>query len=230
MDPKAFYDSMYASKGDRAMRPRWVYERWFRLLGNTLAHQSLLDVGCGTGLFLQVATEHGLATTGLDLSDTAVALSKKNSPHSTVVQGSGEQLPFLDIQFDYVCCLGSLEHYYSPAQGLRELVRVAKDDAKFLLVLPNDNYLFWKLKKIKKGTAQREFEVLKNLDGWKRFLDEGGLEILRIYQDKYPSEVLRIFQFKNPYKILRRLLYKIIWLMMPLKYTYQFVFILKKKA
>ncbi len=230
MDPKSFYDSVYARKGDQAMRPRWVYERWFGLFDGNKPHQSLLDVGCGTGLFLQVAAEGGLTTTGLDLSDAAVALSKKNSPHSTVVQGSGERLPFLDNQFDYVCCLGSLEHYDNPQKGLHELVRVAKDYGKFLIILPNDDYLFWKLKKIKKGTAQREFEVLKNLDGWKRFLEEGGLEILRIYQDKYPSEELRVLQYKNPYKILRRVLYKIIWLMMPLKYTYQFVFILKKKA
>ncbi|MEW6610012.1 MAG: class I SAM-dependent methyltransferase [Patescibacteria group bacterium] len=230
MDPKVYYDAAYARKGNCAMRPRWVYERWFRCLGQAKPHQSMLDVGCGTGLLLQVADGYGMITTGLDLSDEAVKLSRKNSPHSTVVQGNGEHLPFLDKQFDYVCCVGSLEHYRDPAQGLRELVRVAKDDAKFLIVLPNDNYLFWKLKKIQKGTAQREFEVLKNLAGWKRFLVDCGLEILEIHQDRYPAQELKIFQYKNPYTIARRLLYKLIWWLMPLNLTYQFVFVLKKST
>ena len=102
------------------MRPEWVYRDWFRLLHPIVKGHALLDVGCGTGLLLKTAAAAGLQTYGLDLSDAAVAMSRKNSPTSQVVQGEGEHLPFADAQFDYVCCIGSLEHYADVERGLAE--------------------------------------------------------------------------------------------------------------
>lgn len=230
VEKKEFYDNLYSKKGQGAMRPQWVYDNWFSHLLPVQAGQTLLDVGCGTGLFLKAAASHGLKTTGLELSDSAIALARQNSPSSTLVQGVGEHLPFDDKSFDYVCCLGTLEHMADPDKGLSEMVRVARDDARFFIVVPNDNYLFWKLKKIKKGTAQRDFEELKKLPEWKTFFGKGGLEIVgRIRQDRYPSQEVKIFDAKNPYRMLRRVIYKLIWLCMPLQYTYQFVFVFRKK-
>jgi len=210
------------------MRPLWVYQGWFKLLAPVVSGNAFLDVGCGTGLLLQTAAQAGLTTYGLDLSDAAVSLSRRNSPTSFVAQGEGEHLPFPDARFDYVSCIGSLEHYADLAQGLRELHRVGKHDATYLIVVPNDNYLFWKIKKITKGTAQREFEVLKNLDDWTSFFRHGGFRIVSVHQDKYPMKELRVFQYRNLYKIIRRLIYKLVWVFMPLRYTYQFVFVMKK--
>lgn len=231
MEKTNFYDELYSKKGKAAMRPYWVYDNWFKLLGPVERGQSLLDVGCGTGLLLKAAEHRGLKTFGLELSIEAIKLAAENSPNSEITQGEGEHLPFADSQFDYVCCLGTLEHMSDVPKGLNELVRVGRQTAKFLIVLPNDNYFFWKLKKINKGTAQRDFEELKTLAEWKKMLANAGLEIIgKIRQDKYPSQELKIFAFKNPYKVIRRMMYKFIWLFMPLKYTYQFVFILKKKT
>jgi ubiquinone/menaquinone biosynthesis C-methylase UbiE len=226
---KSYYDSIYERKGDGAMRPDWVYRDWFKLLQPVERGKKLVDIGCGTGLLLKTAADAGLVTSGLDLSDAAVKVSRKNSPTSEVVQGEGEHLPFGDGVFDYVCCIGSLEHYADLPKGLAELKRVGKDAAKFLVVVPNDNYLFWRFKKIKKGTAQRAFEVLRDLDGWTRFFHAGGFAITGVRQDKYPMKELRIFQYFNPYKIIRRVLYKLIWMFMPLRSTYQFVFLLTKR-
>ena len=229
-DKVNFYDELYAKKGQAAMRPYWVYENWFKLLEPVKPGESLLDIGCGTGLLLKAAAARSLKTSGLELSAEAIRLAQQNSPSSSLVQGAGEHLPFADQQFDYVCCLGTLEHMADIPQALKEMLRVAKPSAKFLIVVPNDNYLFWKLKKIKKGTAQREFEELKNLADWKKIFNNAGLAVAgRIRQDRYPSQELKIFQHKNPYRIARRMVYKLIWLFMPLSLTYQFVFILKKK-
>jgi len=227
---KFFYDQIYSKKGNSAMRPKWVYGDWFKLFGQVPPEAKLVDVGCGTGLFLQVATEHGLKTFGLDISDEAVKIAKVNSPTSTIVSGSGENLPYDNNFFDFVCCLGSLEHFADLEKGINELVRVGKPEAKYLIILPNENYLFWKLNVVKKGTCQREFEVLKNDSQWRKFLSDHGLEVTKVRQDKYPSKEIRIFEFLNPYKIIRRLIYKMIWLFMPLNSTYQFVYVLRKKT
>jgi len=229
MEQKEFYNEIYSKHGDETMRPLWVYSNWLKLLGTLKKDAKIVDVGCGTGRFLQSASEAGLRTYGLDISDEAVKVARKNSPKSEINQGAGENLPWENNFFDYVSCLGSLEHFEDVDRGLLELVRVGKQGAKYIIILPNENYFFWKLKKVEKGTKQRDFEMLKSLEGWKKFLSDGGLEVERVYQDKYPSSEVNVFEYKNIKKIVRRIIYKLIWLFMPMKYTYQFIFILKKK-
>ncbi|MDP3740941.1 MAG: class I SAM-dependent methyltransferase [bacterium] len=226
---KNYYDDIYLRKQERTMRPRFAYKKLFNLIEPVGQNKKLLDVACGTGYFLQVAAERGLETYGLDLSQEAVAVAKRVSPGSNIVTGYAEALPYESSFFDYVSCLGSLEHFADMEKGTQEMIRVAKSDALFLFILPNDDYLFWKLKKIKKGTHQRNFEVLKNYPGWLKFLDEAGLEPIKVDQDRWPSQSLRIFEYKNPYRIARRIIFKLIWFFLPLKYTYQFIFVLKKK-
>jgi len=229
VEPKNFYDDIYKKGGDKTMRPFKVYQDWFKLFGKVKSGGRLADVACGTGMFLKAASDAGLETWGLDISDEAVKVSKQVSPKSNVVQGVGESLPWDSNFFDYVTCLGSLEHFSDSEKGLAELVRIGKVDAKYIIILPNENYLLWRLGIVKKGTNQREFEILKTLDGWKNFLENGGLKINKVYQDKYPATEVMVFENKNPKKIIRRLIYKFIWLVMPLKSTYQFVFVLEKK-
>jgi ubiquinone/menaquinone biosynthesis C-methylase UbiE len=226
---KNFYDDLYRRKKERTMRPFYVYQRWldfFSLEKDT----SILDIGCGTGHFLKAAEDYGLKTYGIDISEEAVRIAKKIAPGSQIEVGEGEELKYPDAFFDYVACLGSLEHFSNLEQGLGEMLRVAKNGAKFLIIVPNKNYL-WDKVLGKKGTIQRDYkEELKNFDSWKKLFESHGLETEKVTQDKYPAEIVKIFEYKNPTKILRRILYRLIWLFMPLRYTYQFIFVFRKKC
>jgi hypothetical protein len=128
-----------------------------------------------------------------------------------------------------VSCIGSLEHYQDMSKGLEELLRVAKSGAKIFIVVPNKEYFLWKLKMVPVGTKQREFEVLKDLDEWKSLFESFGLNILKVKQDRYPMKILRVFEKPNLITIARRLIYKGIWLFVPIRYTYQFVFVAIKR-
>lgn len=46
--------------------------------------------------------------------------------HQTLVNASGESLPFKEKEFDYVICCHALEHAEDPAQFINEQCRVAK--------------------------------------------------------------------------------------------------------
>src|SRR5512144_1336155 len=61
----------------------------------------LLDVACGMGLLVRYAQELGVETYGIDLSRTAVCLTRKESPRTKVTVGDGENLPFPSAYFDY---------------------------------------------------------------------------------------------------------------------------------
>jgi SAM-dependent methyltransferase len=90
------------------------HERFYRTTGwlpEQLAGKRVLDVGCGAGRFAEVALDAGAEVVALDYS-SAVEACRANlpSPRLQVVQGDIYHLPFTPGQFDFVYCLGVLQH------------------------------------------------------------------------------------------------------------------------
>lgn len=226
-----YYDSFYKKRGIEAIRTYGDYEEKFFYLARHarfMENQRLLDVGCGTGQFLKVAKKASLEVHGLEISSEALGLAKINVPEAKLYLGEGEKLPFESNFFDYIACLGSLEHFADLDAAIKEMIRVAKDNARFLIMVPNRNYLFWKISG-NIGTNQRKYrEVLLDFNQWKSFFTSQGLEVEKLYRDNWPRRSVPIFKYKNLWRIMRRLVYHLIWLLLPFTYTYQFIFILKK--
>lgn len=113
---------------------------WIADLLNIQIGKKFLDVACGAGFMLKIASDRGAETFGVDISDVAVNLAKKTAEKSKISVCSGENLSFDNDLFDYVTSLGSLEHYIHPEKGVSEISRVAKKNGKIIIVLPNKWY------------------------------------------------------------------------------------------
>jgi SAM-dependent methyltransferase len=91
---------------------------------------SLLDAGCGNGVFVNYLSEHrkDLAIFALDRSKAALKHVKTNP-----ILGDVSELPFADNHFDCITCLEVLEHLPIEVYNktLRELARVSK---KYLII------------------------------------------------------------------------------------------------
>ena len=224
---KKWYDKKHLALGENAWRPFEEYSVFLKYLGPEPG-KKLLDVGCGTGYLLKSAEQKGLKTFGVDISTEGAKIAQKVSPDSSIAVASGEALCFPDRIFDYVTSIGVLEHFLNMEKGLQEMKRVARDDARFCIVVPNSEYFFWKLKG-KKGTEQQDInEHLMPLAEWKKIFEKAGFRILNIYQDRWFARKDKLFASLNPIKILKRAIYKLIWAFLPLKFTYQFIFIMEK--
>jgi len=88
----------------------------------------VLDVGCGAGRFAEIALQSGAAVVGVDYSSAIHAAHSNLShfPHFEAVQGSVYELPFAAGSFDYVYCLGVLQHTPHPAGAFAQLARQLK--------------------------------------------------------------------------------------------------------
>jgi glycosyltransferase involved in cell wall biosynthesis/SAM-dependent methyltransferase len=89
----------------------------------------VLDVGCGAGRFLDVASRWGANVIGIDLS-FAVEASQKNlghRPNVSVVQADVFRLPFREATFDAIFSLGVLHHSRDTRQAFLQLPKLLKE-------------------------------------------------------------------------------------------------------
>lgn len=72
----------------------------------------VLDVGCGSGRFAEIALSTGAQVVALDYSEAVDACYEnlKDHPNLHVIQGDIYHLPFLGNSFEFVYSLGVLQH------------------------------------------------------------------------------------------------------------------------
>lgn len=104
------------------------YEAAFEALG-VESRTSLLDVGCGSGLALQLAHKRGATVAGIDAAEGLLAVARERVPDGDLRHGDLEELPFADGTFDAVTAFNSVQYASDPAAALREIKRVAKRGA-----------------------------------------------------------------------------------------------------
>ncbi len=180
---KTFYDSVYhanAQVGESGNRGHYL--RLFRKLAIERGSR-ILDVACGTGGWLKVCSDNGTIVSGVDLSDNAIRVCRESMPLGDFHAQPAETLPFGDGQFDTVTCLGSLEHFVDPVNSLKEMVRVAKPNATFVILVPNKDFLTRKLG-LFGGTYQVDAkEVVRTLEEWESLFCAAGLTVVERWKD-----------------------------------------------
>ncbi|MGB9175270.1 MAG: methyltransferase domain-containing protein [Methanoregula sp.] len=85
---------------------------------------NLLDIGCGTGLFVEKYIRHGGQGTGLDISGKMVAKARRRCPDCEFIVGTGESLPFKDCSFNAVSSVLVFSYVKNPVAMLSEVYRV----------------------------------------------------------------------------------------------------------
>lgn len=105
----------------------------------------ILDVGTGTGRALAwMATHFGaqgrtVDLTGVEPSAELARIARTKVPAATIVQGSGDALPFEDASFDLVTITGVLHHVERPKAVLAEMFRVSRHG---VLISDHNNFAF----------------------------------------------------------------------------------------
>jgi SAM-dependent methyltransferase len=100
----------------------YAQSRW---TPDDLRGKRLLDVGCGSGRFAEVALAAGARVVALDYSSAVDACHANlgHHPACDVVQGDVYRLPFAPGSFDFVYCYGVLQHTPDPSAAFHALVR-----------------------------------------------------------------------------------------------------------
>src|SRR5262245_29935162 len=89
----------------------------------------VLEVGCGSGVFLRLAADRGAQVFGLDASEELLALARRRVSEADLREGDMQFLPHDDDSFDVVAGFNSFFFAADMVAALREAGRVAKSGA-----------------------------------------------------------------------------------------------------
>jgi SAM-dependent methyltransferase len=97
------------------------------------AGQRVLEVGCGSGVFLRAAADRGADVVGLDASEALIELARLRVPEADLRVGDLQFLPYSDDSFDVVAGFNAFFFAADMVAALREAGRVAKTDGPVVI-------------------------------------------------------------------------------------------------
>jgi len=127
-----------------------VYDRWYdtpagrthdeaqkrdvrRLLPPTPSHETLLDVGCGTGHWSSFFAGMGYQVTGIDIAPQMIDLARAAVPECSFMVGDVYGMRFRDASFDVVAAMATLEFLPNSELAIQEMIRCARPGGSLLI-------------------------------------------------------------------------------------------------
>lgn len=136
MKPEEREDNLY--RNGKRCQISLEEEALFELFdNNSSAGSKVLDVGCGSGEIAHVINEKGHLVSGIDFSQVAIELARKQGIDSCLVD-LDTGIPFDDDTFETVWAGDVIEHVFDPIFVLKEIKRVLVPDGQLLCTVPYD--------------------------------------------------------------------------------------------
>lgn len=98
-----------------------------------------LDIGCGTGEFLNACKNAGYTTRGIEPSELARNQAKNN--YNLVVSDNTDLTQFSEEEFDSISMWHALEHIPNLNETISQLHKILKQNGKIIVAVPN--YKSW---------------------------------------------------------------------------------------
>jgi D-sedoheptulose 7-phosphate isomerase len=145
----------------------------------------VLDLGCGTGSFLERLRRQVSAHWqyhGVDLSSVAVEAGRSRYRGLALRAGDATSLEEADGSFDIVTCYGSWEHFPEPAEAIAEAGRLLAPGGWVFAMIPtlgihrtDTEEEGWYEDTEVAGCSQRQLQWNLRRDSWAKMFEDAGL-------------------------------------------------------
>ena len=140
------------------------------------AGASLLDVGCGTGASVEfLIKEYEIKATGIDPSQTMLALGKKRNADLPLISGKAEELPFADHTMDAVLSECCFSHFSDINKAIQEFYRVLSPEGWLIIT---DMYIKPNPSNTSKVTTAVSVNTFMDKDTVLHYIDKHGFRIM----------------------------------------------------
>lgn len=131
-----FYENVY-KKGEEKHYTTTSSEPYETLKKLSWKNKSVLDVGCGTGLFSYLAAKKGANVIGIDYSKEAILIAQTKYSHKNLLYKNIDIKNIHNEKFDVIVSLGVLEHMDNPLQMLKLFKKHLTPKGKIIITSPN---------------------------------------------------------------------------------------------
>jgi len=133
----------------------------------SLADKDVLEIGCGTGVHTRLLAESGARVTAIDLTPTAVELTRRrlelHGLAADVREADAERLPFEDASFDFVWSWGVIHHSADTSAIVRQVARVLRPGGRFsFMVYHRSSITYWIQYQLIRGELRESPAALAN--------------------------------------------------------------------
>jgi 2-polyprenyl-3-methyl-5-hydroxy-6-metoxy-1,4-benzoquinol methylase len=144
------YEAFYLIDENTSGRNQWHLQRALRLQLNFIENNisskgRLLDIGCATGNFLNIAHTNGWKVLGIEPIEEAAKIAREHY-HLDVITGTLDSVDLENASFDVISMWDVLEHLPSPKNTLFKCEKLLKSGGLLVFSIPNlisfDRYIF----------------------------------------------------------------------------------------
>ena len=127
--------------------------------------KKVLDIGCGTGIFLDYFNDEFDSGIGIDGSIDMINFANKNHKRKNIkyILGKDAPLPFDDNEFSLVLSMGTFEYVKDQKRHFEESIRVLKKNGILLLTTPTKIMNIYRIARIFGLAASRYWKINKYL-------------------------------------------------------------------
>lgn len=128
---------------DFDISPTYIHKFNFEFSKKFIKNKKVLDIGCWTGQFEQLAYKISKKMIGIDPKVEAIEFARKRLPEVNFIVAKADKLPFSNSYFDTILLMDVLEHLpkRSEMSALNEISRVIKPGGTLIISTPNKHIL-----------------------------------------------------------------------------------------
>ena len=189
-------------------KEKFIIDERLKIIERMKSPGRLLDIGCYSGIFLDVAQKRGWDSYGIDISPFIVEIAKARG--LKIFLGEVSDINFKNNFFDLITLYEVIEHLSDPLESLMQIHRILKDDGLVIIQTANMDSLrakFLERKEYYFLPVHLYYFTKKIII---RMLKKAGFEIFKIYNGSEFNISTELKLFKDDVSLGRLLLRKLL--------------------
>ncbi|MEK7465643.1 MAG: class I SAM-dependent methyltransferase [Patescibacteria group bacterium] len=184
-----YYEFNYGADGEGyGDENKWEFQKFATDSKKFNVRGRLIDIGCGPGEFLKVASRCGFDVFGVDFNELAIEKAR-SCGFNNVKVGALSDIPrlFPGVVFDVASMFHVLEHLEDPALSIKEIKGILNSKGVLAIAVPNSRRFFLtiNLRKRREGWDYPPHHLTRwNKDSLSKFLMSQGFEIMEIAEER----------------------------------------------